>query len=243
MMTPADRSPSSERTLLPVLFGLTFSTGIVDAASFLGLGHVFTANMTGNVVFLSFALAGAPGMSVSRSSTALAGYLAGAVLGGRLTKAIRSGPRDRCLAVACAAEAALLFAALGASLGSSAASSGHAGRLSVVIVLTALAMGVRNAAIRSLGVPDMSTTVLTLTITGLAADSTPAGGDNPRWRRRVGSVLAMAAGAAAGALLLRHSLARPLAACGVIACACALALHLQGHGTLQPPKEHRPLGG
>jgi len=31
------------------LLVLTFSTGVVDAASFLALGHVFTAKMTGNV--------------------------------------------------------------------------------------------------------------------------------------------------------------------------------------------------
>ena len=44
---------------LPVfLVGLTVVTGLVDAFSYLSLGHVFVANMTGNVVFLGFALAG-----------------------------------------------------------------------------------------------------------------------------------------------------------------------------------------
>ena len=51
------------------LLVLTFSTGLVDAASFLALGHVFTANMTGNVVFMAFALAGAPGLSMTRSAS------------------------------------------------------------------------------------------------------------------------------------------------------------------------------
>ena len=55
---------TTDRALPAVLFTLTMVTGIVDAASFLGLGHIFTANMTGNVVFLGFAAAGAPGLSV-----------------------------------------------------------------------------------------------------------------------------------------------------------------------------------
>src|SRR5260370_18092645 len=74
-------------------------------------------------------------------------------------------------------------------------------------------MGMRNAAVRKLGVADLSTAVLTLTITGLAADSSLAGGSNPRWQRRLGSIVAMFAGAAVGALLVKRSVfaALPLA--------------------------------
>ena len=79
-----------------------------------------------------------------------------------------------------------------------------------VIVLTGLAMGLRNATVRKIAQPDLTTTVLTLTVTGLAADSSFAGGSNPRWQRRVMSILCMFAGAFVGALLLRHSLALPL---------------------------------
>ncbi len=69
---------SPERALPAVLVGLTAVTGLVDAVSYLALGHVFTANMTGNVVFLGFALAGAPGLSVMRSGMAVAlGYRSG----------------------------------------------------------------------------------------------------------------------------------------------------------------------
>jgi uncharacterized membrane protein YoaK (UPF0700 family) len=87
--------------------------------------------------------------------------------------------------------------------------------------LTALAMGLRNATVRRIALPDLTTTVLTLTITGVAADSSLAGGSDPRWQRRVMSILLMFAGAVVGALLLRHSLALPLglatasAVCGV----------------------------
>jgi uncharacterized membrane protein YoaK (UPF0700 family) len=99
----------------------------------------------------------------------------------------------------------------------------HSIRLYAVIILTALAMGIRNATVRKIARPDLTTTVLTLTITGFAADSPFAGGSNPRWQRRVMSILSMFAGAAVGALLVRPSLALPLAmatvsaVCGVAA--------------------------
>src|SRR2546430_11379246 len=67
-----------------LLLVLTVTTGLIDAVSVLGLGRVFTANMTGNVVFLGFALARVPGFSAVRSLAALAAFLAGAVIGGRL---------------------------------------------------------------------------------------------------------------------------------------------------------------
>jgi uncharacterized membrane protein YoaK (UPF0700 family) len=218
---------------LLALLGLTAVTGLVDAASYLALGHVFTANMTGNVVFLGFALAGAPGLSVSRCGTALGGFFIGALLGGGLAARMGTGPRHRWAATAFAAEAAFLLAAMGASIGYPAAPPGDSPQRYAVIILTALAMGVRNATGRALGVPDMTTTVLTLTITGLAADSALAGGTNPRWPRRIASVLTMAAGAAGGVLLLRHSLALPLAVCAVVACGCVLSIGLWGRG--KPP--------
>jgi uncharacterized membrane protein YoaK (UPF0700 family) len=229
MITPPDRSGTAERRLIPVLFGLTLSTGMVDAVSFLGLGHVFTANMTGNVVFLGFALAGAPGLSIPRSALALGGFLTGAMLGGRLAVRLRAEQPGRRLTAACCAESALLFVAL-ATCWQHVGDTVAPATIYAVITLTALAMGVRNAVVRDLAVPDMTTTVLTLTITGLAADSTLAGGQNPRWSRRMASILFMSAGAALGAWLLRYSLAIPLIACASIALFCAVAAHLRGRG-------------
>lgn len=223
-------SSPPERALLLTLLGLTAVTGVVDAVSYLALGHVFTANMTGNVVFLGFALAGAPGLSATRCTAALAGFVLGAILGGRLTVRMRGGSRDRGATTAFAIEGGLLLVAAAASLGDPAVASDHAPGRYAVILLTALAMGIRNATVRGLGVPDMTTTVLTLTITGLAAESTLAGGTNPRWPRRLASVLTMAAGAALGVVLLRRSLALPLAVCALVACACALTAHRWGRG-------------
>ena len=144
-----------------ILLAMTAVTGIVDAVSFLAMGRVFTANMTGNVVLLGFAFAGAPGLSISRSSVALIAFLAGAVAGGRMTLDV-SG--RRWVSRAFLVEASLL--ALSAALATINPLQPYA-----VIASTAVAMGLRNAVVRKLGVPDLTTTVLTLTITGLAADS------------------------------------------------------------------------
>src|SRR5262249_13137106 len=90
------------------LYALTFVTGVVDAVSFLAPGHVFTANMTGNVVFMAFAVAGAPGMSLARSGLALAAFLAGAAIGGRIAHSVTGPPAARGPALPFALEAALL---------------------------------------------------------------------------------------------------------------------------------------
>jgi uncharacterized membrane protein YoaK (UPF0700 family) len=96
-----------ERILLLYLF--TAVTGLVDAVSYIGLGHIFTANMTGNIVLIGFAFAGVPGLSALRSLTALAAFLVGALIGGRLatTLAPLSSNRWRMTAFGC--EAVLLL--------------------------------------------------------------------------------------------------------------------------------------
>lgn len=203
---------------LGILLGMTFTTGIVDAASFLALGHVFTANMTGNIVFLGFALGGATELSAPRSLLALAAFLLGAAAGGRwMSRHASTG----WIAQAITAEAGLLAA--GALVSATVAGPT---RIYGVIAATALAMGLRNAVVRKIAIPDMTTTVLTLTLTGIAADSSLAGGDNPRWQRRVGAIAAMLTGAAAGTVLVHRSLTLTLAACAGIAVVCALA-HLR----------------
>jgi uncharacterized membrane protein YoaK (UPF0700 family) len=195
--------------LMASLLLLTFMTGLVDAASVLGLGRVFTANMTGNVVFLGFALGGAHDVSIAASIVALAGFLAGAAAGGRL---IRSGERH-----ALGAALALELVLLAAAAATAALTDGHA-RVArgALLVLLAMPMGLQNAAIRRLAVPDLTTTVLTLTLTGIAADSSVAGGVHPRLARRVSAALSMLAGALCGALLLRRGLAWTIAAAAMI---------------------------
>jgi uncharacterized membrane protein YoaK (UPF0700 family) len=194
-----DQDTRDPVSLLATLLALTVVSGLVDAVSYLGLGHVFTANMTGNVVVLGFAAAGAPGFSISATLTSLGVFLAGAVLGGRIAGRVTG--RERLLIGAMAVEAtAVGVAALIAFL---AGTAPVGPRLTVIAVL-ALAMGVRNAVVRRLSIRDLTTTVLTQTLTGLAADSRVAGGEGPRSGRRAGAVAAMLAGALAGALLFLH---------------------------------------
>src|SRR6201992_2660869 len=159
--------------LPPPLICLTPGTGLVDSFSYLLLGHVFVANMTGNVVFLGFALAGAPGFSIGASLTALAAFAAGALIGGILT-ARHAAHRGRLFSVAVAVQA--LFLAAGAVLASISGNPVGDGYRYALIVVLGLAMGLQNAAARKLAVPDLTTTVLTLTITGGAADSRMGGG-------------------------------------------------------------------
>jgi uncharacterized membrane protein YoaK (UPF0700 family) len=195
--------------LARALLVLTFTTGLVDAVSYLGLGRVFTANMTGNIVLLGFGLAGGTGLPVVAPLVSLAAFLLGALAGGRLTTRV-TGRRPAHLVVPLIAEAALVLGALIlAALLDVRAGAVSAG---VLIALLAFGMGIRNAAARKLAVPDLTTTVLTLTLTGLAADSPLAGGTGKGSARRVAAAAAMLLGALAGALLLKTGLWLALAA-------------------------------
>ncbi len=215
-MTPETRLNHSLPLLLHVA---TAITGLIDAISYLALGHVFTANMTGNVVFLAFAVAGAPGLSITRSLTALVAFLAGALIGGRVATFLSGVFTPSWITTALSLESALLLAATLAAV-NFRDSSGSSFQLYSIIVLTACAMGIRNATVRKMAIPDLTTTVLTLTITGLAADSRFAGGTNPRWRRRLLAVLLMFFGALIGTLLLRRSLVLPLATATLLSICC-----------------------
>jgi uncharacterized membrane protein YoaK (UPF0700 family) len=216
-MPPASSraSPEDRHGPLPaLLLVLTAVTGLVDAVSYLKLGHVFVANMTGNVVFLGFAVADAAEFSVAASLLAIAAFLAGALAGGRIGSS-SGGHRARLLATATWLQMALVGAALLVSLTGADPEAAFAHYS--MIGLLALAMGLQNATARRLGVPDLTTTVLTLTLTGFAADSTLAGGKNPRPGRRLLATGTMFLGAAVGTFLVFHA-----GAAAVLALAFAL---------------------
>src|SRR3977135_1533081 len=103
-------TPEASSALVVALFGLTFVTGVIDAVSFLGLGYVFTANMTGNVVLLGFALGRTADLSVGRSLAALCAFATGGVVGGRLTSRQRTPARQLLFAM----HAEVLFLCLAA---------------------------------------------------------------------------------------------------------------------------------
>ena len=75
---------SIRHPLTRTLLVLTLTTGVIDAASYLGLGRVFAANMTGNIVLLGFGIAGSSGLPVVAPLVSLTAFLCGAVVGGRM---------------------------------------------------------------------------------------------------------------------------------------------------------------
>ena len=178
----ASAARSVQHPLARALLVLTFTTGIVDAVSYLGLGHVFTANMTGNIVFLGFGLAGSGGLPVLAPLVSLGSFLLGAGGGGVLAE--RMGDRHPAhIARALAVEVSLI--GMAAVLAAAVDARPNAVSGDVAIALLAFAMGARNATVRRVGVPDLTTTVLTMTLTGLAADSPAAGGSGKGSARRV----------------------------------------------------------
>jgi len=225
-MAGAEQDSLSERAgrsvkhpLARTLLVLTFTTGLVDAASYLGLGHVFVANMTGNIVLLGFGIAGSGGLPVIAPLVSLGAFLVGAGAGGSLArKTANRHPRH--FAWALAIEVSLIAVAVGVA--AAIAIRPDAVSADAVISLLAIAMGLRSATTRRIAVSDLPTTVLTMTLTGIAADALLFGGTGKGSTRRTSAVAGMLAGALAGALLLKTSLILPLAAAAAIALAAAL---------------------
>ncbi|MFD0485382.1 DUF1275 family protein [Kineococcus sp. GCM10028916] len=180
-----------------ILLLLTFGTGLIDALSVLGLGRVFVANMTGNVVFIGFALAHAPGFSLWGSIVALVAFLLGAAGGGVVVTRFEAH-RGRLLRNALIVQLGLLLVGLVLwhLLGAINAQLAVLGAL-------ALALGLQNSVVRHLAVPDLTTTVLTMTLTGIGADLRRR--DVPTAVRRGTSVVCMLAGALGGAVVVLHS--------------------------------------
>jgi uncharacterized membrane protein YoaK (UPF0700 family) len=204
---------SIRHPLTRTLLVLTLTTGVIDAASYLGLGRVFAANMTGNIVLLGFGIAGAGGLPVVAPLVSLLAFLSGAVVGGRMGAMLP--PRTARLSRAMAIEIGVTALATLIAIVFDITPDRFSGDL--IIALLAFAMGVRNATVRRLKVADISTTVLTMTLTGLAADSPLAGNDGAGSRRRGAAVLSMLAGAVAGALLVKADLAFVLLAAAALA--------------------------
>jgi len=217
-------SPTAEKVIAYALLGMTAVTGLVDAVSFLSLGRVFTANMTGNIVLLAFATAHVSGLSIAGSLTALLAFLVGAVLGGWIIARANADSQIRFPAQAFLLEVVFLFAASFCSIGYRSNLLEDSFQPFTLIALTALAMGTRNAAVRKLAILDLTTTVLTLTITGIGADSSLAKGNNPRLARRLESVAAMFFGAASGVIIIHYSISAALWLATAISAVCSAAL-------------------
>jgi uncharacterized membrane protein YoaK (UPF0700 family) len=219
-------SPLGTRQTVAALLTLTVVTGLVDAVSYLRLGHVFVANMTGNVVFLGFSLDPRSGLSAPSSLIAIAGFALGALAGGRTAYSLADANPRRWLGTALIAESIVLGIVAALTGTGVLPFTGHVSL--VTIALLAAALGVQNSTVRHLGVPDLTTTVLTLTLTGLAADNALAGGPGAKPHRRLGSIAAMLAGAAAGAGILQWSATAAIATAAILVAAVTALVIVDG---------------
>lgn len=219
-------SASAVRDLL--LVALTFGSGAVDAITFLGLGKLFAAFQTGNLVFLGVGAADAGGPDMLRVVCALAGFGAGVLAGTLIAKPSRRSPlwsRRATLALGAGLVVETAFLVMWA------ATSGHPGTGSgdVLIALAGIAMGLQSAAILSLAVPGVFTTAATATVILLMRDMAQLGRTDASERARlVGVLVALAAGAAAGGALLVHARTYapvlPLAVTALVIAAASIAL-------------------
>jgi uncharacterized membrane protein YoaK (UPF0700 family) len=219
-------SPLGSRQTVAALLTLTAVTGLVDAVSYLRLGHVFVANMTGNVVFLGFTADPHSGLSAMASLIAIAAFVLGALAGGRAAHVLAATRPARWLAAMFTGETIILgLVALLTGIGV-LPFAGH-GSFAIIAVL-AVALGLQNSTVRHFAVPDLTTTVLTLTITGLAADNKLVGGPGAKPHRRLGSVAAMLLGAAAGAGILLWSSTAVIALAAILVATVAAAFIAAG---------------
>lgn len=208
-----------ERDKVLVMLALTMTTGVVDAVSYVGLDRTFTANMTGNIVFLGLAFDGHSHLPVARPCIAFLGFCVGAVVAGRAHRGSPSGvawPRQTTALLAVVAAILGLLTLVLAFL----SKSDTAAIDSWVTGALGIAMGLQAGTARYLKVLDMPTVVVTSTLTGLAADSTWGAGHSERWVRRALAVFSLALGALLGGLLLQVHIALAL---GVGALAIVIA--------------------
>ena len=213
-------SPVSERMTVVCLLLLTFSTGIVDAVSVLVLGHVFVANMTGNVIFLGFWFAPRTVVDMTAALVAFVSFVAGAILGGRLARHLDDDVR-RWLTVALGIEVVVLVAL--SILTGTGVLDYHDNTKLFLIAGLAVTFGSQNATARQFGIQELSTTVLTSTIVGIGFDSRLAGGTGQREKLRYSVVLTMCAGATVGATMIRWAVAPVIAlAAAVVAVSAAI---------------------
>lgn len=217
-------SPVSHRLTVAGLLMLTFATGLVDAISVLRLGHVFVANMTGNVIFLGFWFVPHSGVDLPAAAVGFAGFVTGAVIGGRLARRMDHDVR-RWLTFALGGEVVVLLI-LSALAGAGVLNYQGRGRLILILGL-ATVFGSQSVAARRFGIPELTTTVLTATIVSIGMDSRLAGGSGDRERLRYAVVFTMCGGAAVGATLSLLVVA-PVIALAALSVAGGLAVFRYG---------------
>lgn len=178
---------------------ITASTGVIDADSYLALDHVFTGNMTGNVLFIGFALVGVAGIPFLNNAIALIGFVAGSMISGRIVGRghDRGFPRVSALVLLGGGILAIGLATVWTILGDLPTPV-----LYSLTFLLAIVMGSQVTAVKPIGNSDVTTIVVTNTLANLARDSRLAGGSHERWVPRLLAVIAMGTGAAVGATII-----------------------------------------
>lgn len=219
-------SPAQIRDLL--LVGLTFSSGAIDAISFLALGKVFTAFMTGNVVFLGVRVAGADGPDIWRTSIALAAFAAGVLAATRIVAGSK-GSHVWPQSVSVALGATMLLQAVFLAIWITTSGRPGTGSGDALTGLMALAMGLQSGAVMALAVQGVFTTAATATVMFLMRDLADGTRASATERARLaGVLLALFAGATAGGLLLVHARTfapvLPLIATALIVATASIAL-------------------
>ncbi|WP_235735279.1 YoaK family protein [Nocardioides alcanivorans] len=221
------RAVPASRMHLWLMLVLTFTTGINDAVGYLGLDKVFTGNMTGNVVILGMALVGDTGLPVLGPALALLGFMVGAAIAGRAQRTAMTG-WSRVTAVLLGLVALVMF-----GLGAVLLVAGNHPEQPVMVTTTTLAaaaMGMQAAVARHIAVKDVTTVVVTSTITGLAADSRVGAHRPGGTARRVLAIALILLGAAAGALALQAHLGLGLLLAGVLIAAVTVVGELHSRG-------------
>lgn len=223
MSTTSDctlRASARRRVHLVLMLALTFSTGVIDAVAYLGLDRVFSANMTGNVVKLGIALLGSENLPVARLALALVGFVVGALGAGRVLRRAAGWSTRTTVLLGIDAGVVLVLSLVLLRFGVHPADPAG----SAITSGLAVAMGIQAATARSIAVEDVTTVVLTSTLTALAADSWPGAGAG-LWYRRAAVIGLLLLGAAAGAGLLKWNITPALLLSAVIIGAVAVAGH------------------
>jgi uncharacterized membrane protein YoaK (UPF0700 family) len=221
-----------------LLVALTFSTGAIDAISWLVLGKVFSAFMTGNLVFLGVELGGATGPSTWRTVASVAAFAIGAAAGTRVVApTARAGavwPRRVTIVLAAGAVAQAAFLVVWLAVGGRPAS----GSANALIAISACAMGLQTAAVFSLGVRAVFSTAATATWTAFMGDVATWSQTRDERHRLAGVLVALFAGAVTGAVLVVDARAwAALLPLAITACVVAVAAY-----RLQPASSGRQAG-
>ncbi|OCB23974.1 hypothetical protein A5675_11595 [Mycobacterium malmoense] len=212
-------SPVSQRSTVAALLLLTFATGLADSISILVLGHVFVANMTGNVIFLGFWLAPRTSVDLTAVVVALPTFVCTTILSGRMSRHFADRTRPWITTVLAVEIGLLVVLAVAAGAG---ILQYHNNTKLIIIAMLAVTFGLQHSSARQFGIQELSTTVLTSTIVSLGLDSRLAGGAGDRQALRLGVVSTMCAGAFLGATMSRFVVAPVFAVAAAVVAASLL---------------------